>query len=321
MAQAIQYSETSKLVAIGSRDLTRAIEFAKKHNINKFYSDYNELLKDDEVEIIYIGLPNHLHAKWVKQCALHGKHILCEKPFALNANEAKEALEVVKKYNVFCMEALMYQCHPFISHLENIIESKIIGDIQYINAIYNVNIVADENPIAGGAIRCLGCYPTSLTLLLLGDESPSILGVGQINKVSRNDNVSSVICSFKNGITATIATSDTLDWHSQFTIFGSNGTINIDTNPWLPTESNKLTIKVPGKQIETIEIKAKKPLYSYQIDCVADHILNQLTSPKRERNGVTWEHTLQNITLLENWISEVKNRADQAEILESCKDQ
>lgn len=112
------------MIAIGSRDITRAIEFAKKHQVLKFYDSYNDVLADSEIDVIYIGLPNHLHKEWIIRCAKARKHILCEKPFVLTLQEAQEALDEVKRNNVFCMEALMYRCHPFISHLEELISSE-----------------------------------------------------------------------------------------------------------------------------------------------------------------------------------------------------
>lgn len=303
IAEAIQKSDTSELLAIGSRDIDRAFDFSKKHNVKKYYANYDELLLDPEIDVVYIGLPNHLHKEWIIRCAKAGKHILCEKPFVLNMEEAREALNAVKKYNVFCMEALMYYCHPFIDFLETFVESKKIGDMQCITATYNVNIFADENKIAGGAIRCLGCYPASLVRRIAKEEPEHIQALGKLDKTGRNDNISIVSLSFKSGLTATITTSDTIDWWWQFTIFGTKGILDVKTNPWLPGQNNQVMIKIDGKE-EIINFTADKPLYTYQIDCVGEHVKNKLMSPSK--SGVTWEHTWGNIVLLEAWLMQVK---------------
>lgn len=305
IAEAIQKSATSELLAVGSRDKGRAIEFAKKYHVQKFYADYQELLSDPEINVVYIGLPNHLHKEWIIRCAKAGKHILCEKPFVLNMQEAKEALAEVKKYNVFCMEALMYRCHPFIEHLQHLVKSKIIGDVKSISAIYTVNIAAVANKTEGGAIRSLGCYPLSLVRLLANDEPESISALGKLDTQTTNDNISMAICSFKNGITASITTADTIDWWWQFTIFGTKGILNIKTNPWLPGNNNQYTIKI-GEKEETLDFKADKSLYTYQIECVATHIKEGLNSPKAP--GVTWEHSLGNVATMENWLTQVKSK-------------
>lgn len=303
MAEAIQQSESSELLAIGSRDLTKAVGFAKKYDVPKYYTDYEEMLADPEVEVVYIGLPNHLHKEWIIRCAKAGKHILCEKPFVLNRQEAEEAFAAVKKYNVFCMEALMYRCHPFINHIEEVLASKKIGEIRSISATYTVNIAEVANKTAGGAIRSLGCYPLSLVRLLAKEEPISIRGISQLDHSGMNDNISMALLSFKNGITASIITSDILDWYFQFTVFGSKGVLHIKTNPWLPEKINQYTIKINEKE-ETHEFKADKPLYTYQIDCVAYNIKKGLNSPASL--GVTAEHSLGNITVMDSWLAETK---------------
>lgn len=303
IAEAIQKSDTSEIIAIGSRHLDRAIEFAKKHNIKNFYANYDELLSDPDINVVYLGLPNHLHKKWIIRCAEAGKHILCKKPFVLNLKEAEEALEAVKKHNVFCMEALMYRCHPFIHKLEELVESKKIGDMKQISASYHVNIVAQENKVAGGSIRSLGCYPVSLVRLIAKEEPENILALGNVDDSNGIDTLSTAICSFKSGLKATITTSNSMDWWWQFTIFGTKGILEVLTNPWLPGETNQVRIKI-GEKVENLEFKAEKPLYTYQIDFIGEYVKNKLKSPSK--SGITWEHTLGNVAFLETWLTEIK---------------
>lgn len=314
IAEAIKESDTSELVAIGSRDAKRAFEFANKHEVPRYYADYQQLLLDSDIDAVYIGLPNHLHKEWIIRCAKAGKHILCEKPFVLDIHEAQEALDVVKQHKVFCMEALMYRCHPFIKQLQDLVESKVISDIKCITAVYTANIAAVANKTAGGAIRSLGCYPVSLVRLLAKEEPVSIVSLGKLDDSLTNDNISIAIFSFKNGMTATITTADNIEMWPQFTILGTNGILDVKTNPWLPGKSNQVILKICDKE-ETLNFNADKSLYTYQIEFVADHIKTGLSSP--EAPGVTWEHSLGNVAVLDTWLNQVKSRKFEIDDFES----
>ncbi len=306
MVEAIQSTELSAVLGVASRSETRAQAFADKYGIKHRYSDHQQLLDNPDIDAVYIGLPNHLHKEWIIRCAKAGKHILCEKPFVLNAAEAEEALAAVKKHQVFCMEALMYRCHPFIEQLRDLIASGVIGEIKCITAAYTANIAGLANTTAGGAIRNLGCYPLSLTRTLLEDEPLSILSTGQLGASDGNDHVAAAILTFKNGVTATITTADNVDMHSQFTVYGSEGVIDVLTNPWLPDTINQVMLKTDGEQ-ETLTFHADKMLYAYQIDCAAEHISRAQLSPQAP--AVTWEHSLGNAALIEAWLKQVKQPA------------
>lgn len=310
IAKAIQASDTSTLVAIGSRDLNKAIAFSKKHNVPTYYANYQELLSDKDIDSVYIGLPNSLHKEWIIRCAKAGKHILCEKPFVLDTQEAEEVFAVVKKHNVFCMEALMYRCHPFIEQLQHLIDSNVLGRIKDITAKYNCKIDTLANPIEGGAIRCLGCYPGSLVRLLAKEEPVGISATGTIDRTG-NDSNSVVMLTFKSGMIATISTDYTMEWYSHFLILGTNGILDVKANPWFPGDTNRVILKINGKEEEILDFKVDnpKPFYTYQIDCVAEHIKKGLISP--ESPGVTWEHSIGNVTVLETWLAQVKGKTNE----------
>ena len=306
VANAIKESDTSELTAIGSRDATRASNFAKKHGISAYYTDYQQLLQDPEVDAIYIGLPNHLHKEWIIKCAKAGKHILCEKPFVLDPEEAREALTVVQENRVFCMEGLMYRCHPFIKQLQELIASSVIGEMQSINAVYTANIAAVANKTAGGAIRSLGCYPISLIRLLAREEPVKVIAHGQLSEDTTADRMSTAILAFNSGLTATVMTADNIDKCAQFTVFGTKGILEVKTNPWLPGKTNQVSVKV-GDKVEIMNFTAEKDLFTYEIDYAANQIKNRVCSPGVE--GVTWEHSKGNVAVLNEWLRGVKSSA------------
>lgn len=182
MASAIQESTHGELLAIGSRSEEGAKKFANKFSLDKYYDDYEKLLNDQDIDVVYIGLPNHLHKEWVIRCAQKGKNILCEKPLVISEQEAHEIISETKKSGIFCMEALMYWHHPFTQKLKELIQSKILGDVKLYSATYTANIAEIANQTSGGSIRNLGCYPISLVRLLAGAEPIEIQASGRINK-------------------------------------------------------------------------------------------------------------------------------------------
>lgn len=310
IAEAIKESDNSEMIAICSRDLSRATTFSQKYRIPNIYVDSHKFLANPEIDAVYIGLPNHLHKEWIIHCAKAGKHILCEKPFVLDPKEAHEALAAVKKHQVFCMEALMYRCHPFISQLENLLNSKVIGDIQFINAIYTVDIAQSANKIAGGAIRNLGCYPISLIRLLAREEPINIVAQGKLAAEIKNDQLSTAILSFKNGIIATVTIADNHPMYTHFSIFGTKGMLEIKTNPWLPSKNNEILIKTADK-IETCNFSAEKFLYTYQIELMANQIKQGLKTPQNP--GVTSLHSLENVVVLDHWLTQIKSSHEPTE--------
>lgn len=305
IANAIQASQTSQLIAIGSRSLTTAKKFSDQFSIPKMYDDYQELLNDNEIDAIYIGLPNHLHKEWIIRAAQAGKHILSEKPFVVSINEAHEVIDAVKQSNVFCLEALMYLCHPFIKKIHDIIRDQTIGDIKLYTATYTAHISDVANPTAGGSIRNLGCYPISLVRLLANAEPIEIAGMGRLNNENNTDNQASVILKFANESMAVISTADDIKMAWQFDVYGTKGSLKVITNPWMPDQdNNKLHIYLNNEPnpIE-INVQAEKPLYTYQIDFLNSQILNQSTN---DFNEISLSNSLGNTIVLETWLQQVK---------------
>lgn len=302
MAQAIDESQTSELVAIGSRSIDKAKQFANKFSIPTYYDDYQKLLNDQDIDAVYIGLPNHLHKEWIIQTAKAGKHILCEKPLVTSLLDAQEVLSTIQSSNVSCMEALMYRHHPFIKKLQEIILSKMIGDVKLYNATYTANIAEIANPTAGGSIRNLGCYPVSLIRLLAKSEPVEITGMGRVNKKNNTDNQASVILKFEDNSLAVISTSDDLKMFWQFDVYGTKGHLKVITNPWLPMrENNKILIYFNNEEIpQEINVCAEKSLYTYQIDAMAALI-------RKENKGeeISLLDSYGNTEVLETWRQQV----------------
>jgi predicted dehydrogenase len=311
MAEAIQSSANAALVAIGTGSLSKSAEksaaFAKDFSIPTVHESYQAVLDDPNVDAVYIGLANHLHKDWILRCAKAGKHILCEKPLVLDLEEAEEVLAAIKKYKVFCMEALMYRCHPFIQQLQNLINDpeQGIGAIKSIHATYYAHFAHLENPLAGGAIRNLGCYPISLVRLLMNEEPIKIYGQGILSADQTKDNFAMATLMFNNHVMAQVSTSNNANttW-SQFHVVGNKGVLSVKTNPWMPGKENRVVINRNGKEEEYC-FTAEKNLYTYQIDFACEHITKGQLVVNEQEEGITWQHSLGNIAVLEQWRKQV----------------
>ncbi|KTD47543.1 Gfo/Idh/MocA family protein [Legionella quateirensis] len=305
MAKAIQSSATSQLVAVGSRSPDSANQFAQQFSIPQIYDDYQRLIDAQDIDAVYIGLPNHVHKEWIIRAAYAGKHILCEKPLVLNTEEAQEVISVLAATKVFCMEALMYRCHPLTQKMEEIIQSRVLGDIKLYNALYTAPIADLANPIAGGSIRNLGCYPISLIRLLAKAEPVDLVATGRLNQNNLNDSQASAILKFEDNAIAVVSTADDIEMVWQFDVYGTLGSLRAVTNPWLPDEeNNKCVVQLyeDKNELEFI-IKAEKPLYTYQIDTVNSHIMKNSV---QKVNAISLADSLGTIRVLEDWLKQVK---------------
>ncbi|MNI09680.1 Glucose--fructose oxidoreductase precursor [compost metagenome] len=172
----IRASETGIVTAIASRDLTKSQETANTLNIPTAYGSYEELLADPNIDAVYIPLPNHLHKEWTILAAQAGKHVLCEKPFAMNAAEAEEMVEACESAGVQLAEAFMYRHHPRYTQMKEIINSGEIGDIRGIHGAFTFNSsgananVRFHRHMGGGSLYDVGCYPISAARYLLERE-------------------------------------------------------------------------------------------------------------------------------------------------------
>lgn len=186
---AIRNEPRCKLLAIASRDPDRAARYAKEWNIPRAYGDYEALLADHEIEAIYISLPNSLHAKWTIASVEAGKHVLCEKPLALSVEDCQKMIDAAEGNQVFLQEAMMYRYHPRARKLQEIVQSGILGSIQYIHAVLSFPLqqIHPEsfedgsdirlNPsLGGGSLWDLGYYSANFARMISTSEPYQVRG-------------------------------------------------------------------------------------------------------------------------------------------------
>jgi predicted dehydrogenase len=168
----IRASEHS-VVALASRDEGRAEAVARTHDIPRAYGSYEGLLEDQEVDAVYNPLPNGLHAEWSRRAADHGKHVLCEKPLAVDAEEARGLFDHCEERAVTLMEAFMYRFHPRTERAVEVVANE-LGAVQSVDAAFSFRLDDDEDirldpALAGGSVMDVGCYAVNAVGLFMGE--------------------------------------------------------------------------------------------------------------------------------------------------------
>jgi predicted dehydrogenase len=220
-----------QLRGIASRSKQRAEEAAKELGMPRAYGSYEELLADKEIEAVYIPLPNHMHAEWVKKAADAGKHVLCEKPFAMNAREAEQAFSHAKSKGVLAMEAFMYRFHPQWKRAREIVKAGEIGTVHAVSTVFTY-MLKDPNNIrnilaaGGGGIPDIGCYAVSSARFLIGREPTRVMSLVSRDPELGTDILSSGILDFGTARCMFTVGTQTHPWQ-RVDVLGSGGELSI----------------------------------------------------------------------------------------------
>jgi len=230
---AIRGASNAELAGISARDEKRAREWAEKFGIPKTYKDYAALVADPDIEAVYIPLPNHLHAEWTIRAAAAGKHVLCEKPLALNEREARAMFEAAGKAGVLLMEAFMYRFHPRFEKALDFLRSGEIGKLLTFRSAFTF-LFADEPEdyrrrpeMGGGALYDVGCYPISAARTVFGEEPTSVFARARVDPRSGIDLAMSLLVEFQGGRQALLDCAFDTPFRSWFEAAGTKGRISL----------------------------------------------------------------------------------------------
>lgn len=270
-----------KNYAIASRSLAKAENFAKEYNVDVAYGSYEELLKDDNVDLVYIAVPHNEHYNVAKKCIEHGKAILCEKPFTVNQKEAKELLYLAKKNNVLITEAIWTRYMPSRAIINEIIASGEIGKVHSIQAnlgypLKNVERMISPS-LAGGALLDLGVYTINFALMAFGNDLDAIETTAMMSK-DGIDLMDSITLKWKDGKMAVLHSTMLTPTDRNGMIYGENGYIHVKNinNPEAikvyDCEHNLVKAYEIPKQITGYEyevLACKKALEENVLECEA----------------------------------------------------
>ena len=281
---AMQKGQYIDVQAITSRDIEKANSVADELNIQKRYGSYEELLNDPEIEAIYIPLPNHLHVPWTIKAMEAGKHVLCEKPIGMNAEEAQDLLEITQKFpNIKVMEAFMYRFHPQWLKARELIINGAIGEVKTIHSFfsyYNVDAVNIRNQadIGGGALMDIGCYCISFPRFIFEEEPVRVVSDIDRDPVMKTDRLTSALLKFSSGKTSTFSCSTQLMPYQRANIYGDQGQIEVEIPVNAPPDEAVKVILFTKEKTETFTFPPVDQ-YTLQGDAFSRAILENSVVP------------------------------------------
>ena len=232
---ALRASGRSELLAVASRSKERAQAYAKQWNIPHAYGTYEQMLADPAINVIYLSLPNHLHAEWTIKCAEAGKHVLCEKPITITTEEVTRMAQAAEKNGVIIQEAAMTRFHPQTQYLRELVAKRVIGDIRLIRGVFAFTL---ENPadirldtnMGGGSLWDLGSYCVSFARTVLQTE-PIEVSAYQVSGDTGVDMSFSAQMQFPTGTLVQFFSSFQSFAHIEADFLGTEGRIYADI-PW-----------------------------------------------------------------------------------------
>jgi predicted dehydrogenase len=267
---AMQRGQWSEVTAIASRHLEKARAAAARLGIPKACGSYEDLLSDDQVDAIYNPLPNHLHVPWTIKAAEQGKHVLCEKPIALSAEEARQLVAVRDRTGVKIQEAFMVRTHPQWLAVKDLVSSNRIGEVRSILGAFSYTNrdpanIRNRPEFGGGALMDIGCYLVNTSRFIFGREPLRVTGAVQRDPDMRTDRLTSILLDYGTGHAAgTCSTQMVFYQHLQ--IFGTAGRIE------LPIPFN-----APPDRPSRIIVDTGADLYGGGISHIDVDICNQYT--------------------------------------------
>jgi predicted dehydrogenase len=280
---AMQSGQYCSILAIASRDLRNAKKTAQQLDIPRAYGSYEELLKDDDIDALYIPLPNHLHMDWTIKGLNAGKHILCEKPLCLTPSDAVDLSHTSRRFpQLKVMEAFMYRHHPQWQHARQLVRKGEIGELRTIHSVfsyYNTNSanIRNKKEMGGGGLRDIGCYSVSLSRFLFGCEPVRVTGIIENDPEFKIDRLASGILDFGSG-TSTFTCATQLSPYQRVTILGTHGHIEIEIPFNAPSDRPcRIWHHLNGKTKEILFERCNQ--YTIQGDLFSLAILNDTEVP------------------------------------------
>ena len=319
-ASAFDQVKNSKLISVASKNNLNIEKFQTEFNLNKSfcYNEYEQILLNNEVDIIYVALPNNLHFEWIMQCIDKKKNVLTEKPATINAEEIKKINQILVKKKLFFAEGFMYRFHPQTSTLIEIIKQNEIGELQKMESFFGNNFTEKRNifglkrlkinkedrlfkkELGGGSILDLGCYPSSLSLLIASlkseqySEKIKLTDIKKIIGPTEVDLEAYATLNFRNEFVSKIGSSFKKDLGKVTKIEGSKGKI-IVPDSW-HCEFPKIIVN--GK--EHIIRQKYDNIFSYEIESISNSLLNKDLYPKYP--AIKSYETELNMNILNEWI-------------------
>lgn len=279
----------AQVVAVAARDRARAQAFATKQGIARVHDSYDALLADSNVDAIYNPLPNSLHCEWTIKALEAGKHVLCEKPIASNAEEAQKMADAAARTGRVLMEAFHYRYHPLAARMRAIIAGGDLGSVRHIETHMCIplpfpNDIRYRWDLAGGATMDVGCYTISL-LRFLAEAEPEVTRAEAIQSSPQVDRYMKADFRFADGRTGHITCSlfSSVLLRIRALVRGDRGEMRV-INPIAPHFWHRLTVKTERGSVS--ERVAGDATYTHQLRAFVAAVREGIPVPNDPTDGV-----------------------------------
>lgn len=237
---AIKSLESVELRACAARSMDSAQAFAKEHGIHQAYDSYEALVSDTTVDVVYVGTLHPWHYEHTVLALRHGKHVLVEKPMAMNAKQASAAIALAREKQLFLMEGMWTRFFPAIRHVRQLLAEKAIGEVHHVHAAFGVPFGADNarmwsNHLGGGGLLDVGIYPLAFATMVFGSTPEKITSAGKLNE-GGVDIYNTVTLEFSDSRFATVEYTVLSLMDETVTISGSKGRIYLPSPAHTATE-------------------------------------------------------------------------------------
>jgi predicted dehydrogenase len=282
-----------ELVAVAARDLERARQTADRVGAPLAFGGYEELLRCDEVDAVYIGTPASLHRPWAVAAIEAGKHVLCEKPFAANADDARLIADAARGSEVVVMEAFHWRYHPYVGKIRQVLDSGVLGEIERIEAVFDIpdgeiprTDIRWDLALGGGATMDLGCYSIQWARFAAGAD-PEVVSAEAVCPVPGVDGSLVAELRWPSGTTGSVGSSMIADGDRVVTylkVRGSGGTMTA-TNPLAP-QNGSAVLTVETGDGRTEQEADRSATYYHQLVAFRDAVVDGAPFPTTADDGV-----------------------------------
>lgn len=273
----LRASSRNTLAAVASRDGAKGREYANEWGIEKVFDSYEAMLASDDVDAVYISLPNKLHAEWTVKAADAHKHVLCEKPLATTLADVDTMIAAAQRNNVVVTEAFMYRHHPQTLKVKEIIESGKIGEVRLVRGSFTFTLTDRGNVrvnagLDGGSVWDVGCYPISYARTMIGAEPAEAQGMAVIGESGVDETFVGTL-HFTNGAYAQFDSGFHAPFRMNMEIVGSEGIIVIP-RAFKPTDNETILVGPAGDQLEPVQVSGPEHLYIGEVEDLYDAVVN-----------------------------------------------
>ena len=271
----LQVSKRNHLLAVGSRTQETANAYAREKKIERAHGSYEALLADPDIDVVYNSLPNHLHAEWTIKAVEAGKHVLCEKPLALSADEVDAIKAAAHEHGRVVTEAFMYRHHPQTLKVQELVRNGSLGTLKLIRGSFSFRLNDEKNirlvpEMGGGSIWDVGCYPINYTRTVVGENPVEVFGWQVTGRTGIDDTFVGQM-RFRHDVQSQFDSSFVIPFRAFMEVVGSEATLSIP-RPFKPGVNEQIFFTRDDKT-EAIKFKGQE-LYIGEIEDMADAILD-----------------------------------------------